>query len=90
MIYTIETSLNLDEVARRNQIHAVLTGSGKPEKYAADAAHVFEAGKYVGYFITADQRILGKREELRRLSGATIFTPGEWLKVFHEAANTNS
>ena len=87
MLYTIETSLNQDEVARKNQIHAVLTGNGKPEKYAADAAHVFEASKYVGYFITTDQRILGKREELRRVSAATIFTPSEWLKVFHEAAS---
>ncbi len=84
MLYTIETSLNLDEVARRKNIHAILTGNGKPEKYAADAAHVFEAGKYGGYFITTDQRILGKREELRHVTPATIFTPSEWLMVFHE------
>lgn len=88
MLYTIETSLNQDEIARKRRIHAVLTGNGKPENYAADAAHVFEAGKYVGYFITTDQRILGKREELRRASAATIFTPSEWLKVFHESVST--
>lgn len=88
MLYTIETSLNLDEVAQKNQIHAILTGNGKPEKYAADAAHVFEAGKYGGgYFITTDQRILDKREELRHVSAATIFTPSEWLNAFHEAEN---
>jgi hypothetical protein len=32
------------------RILAILTGNGSPEKYAADAAHVFEAGKYGGYF----------------------------------------
>lgn len=89
-LYTIETPLNKDEVARKNRIHVVLTGNGKPEKYAADAAHVFEAGKYGGYFITTDQRILDKRKELQLLSASTIFTPNEWLKVFHEAESTNN
>ncbi len=86
MIYTIETSLTPEEIARKIQIHATLTGDGKPEKYAADAAHVFEAGKYVGYFITTDQRIIRKRDELQHLSSATICTPSEWLKIFLEAA----
>ena len=84
MIFTIETSLTPGEVARKVQIHAVLTGNGKAEKYAADAAHVFESGKYGGYFITTDQRILDKREELRHLSPPTILKPSEWLKVFNE------
>lgn len=83
MIFTIETTLTPDEIARKNAIHNILTGNGKPEKYAADADHVFEASKYIGYFITTDQRILDKREELRKVCAATIFTPSEWLKVFH-------
>lgn len=83
MIYTIDTSLNPDEIGRKAKIH-VLTGNGKPEKYAADSEHVFIAGKYLGYFITTDQRILGKRKELKELSSATICTPSEWLQVFHD------
>lgn len=86
MIYTIKTALIPEEEARKARILIILTGNGSPEKYAADAAHVFEAGKYGGYFITTDERILGKRDELRRVSPATIFKPSEWLKVFHEAA----
>lgn len=82
MIYTIQTELNPEEVTRKVRIHAILTGNGKPEKFEADAAHVFEAGKYGGYFITTDQRILGKRDELQAVCVATIFTPSEWLKVF--------
>ena len=82
MPYTLETDLNDDEVKRKAAVHAILTGNGASEKYAADAAHVFEAGKYGGYFITTDQRILGKREELQRASGAVIFIPSEWRRVF--------
>ena len=86
ILFTTRTGLNPKEVATRTRIHTVLTGNGKPENYAADAAHVFEAGKYVGYFITTDRRILDKREELRHVCAATILRPSEWLKVFHEAA----
>ena len=85
MIFTIETDLTPDERRRRTEIHRVLTGNGKPEKYEADARHVFEAGKYIGYFITTDQRILDKRGELRAVCAATIVTPSEWLTIYHAA-----
>lgn len=58
MIFTIETALNADEVAQKAAIHGILTGNGKPEKYAADAAHLFEAGKYVGYFICSSSDLI--------------------------------
>jgi hypothetical protein len=88
MIYTIKTGLTPDEVTQKTKIHNVLTGNGTPEKYVADATHVFEAGKYGnGYFVTTDHRILSKSGELRQVCGATILTPSEWLKVFHEAEN---
>ncbi|HEU0007890.1 MAG TPA: hypothetical protein VFS12_18025 [Terriglobia bacterium] len=86
MIYTIETSLTTNEEARKSKIHVVLTGNGNPEKHAADATHVFDAGKYGGYFITTDQRILSKRKELSGLSPACVLLPSEWLKVFHQTA----
>lgn len=93
MIFTVKTGLTTLEVKRKNEIHKILTGNGKPENYAADAAHVFEAGKYVGYFITTDRRILDKREELRDVCAATILTPSDWLKVFDDtddvSTNTN-
>ena len=85
MIYTIETDLTPEERAQKAEIHRRLTGNGNPEKYAADAAHVFEAGKYIGYFITTDRRILGKRDELRGVCPATVVTPSEWLRIYHEA-----
>ena len=85
MVYTIETSLTLGEQAQKAEIHRILTGNGTPEKYAADSAHIFEAGKYIGYFITADRRILEKRDELRRACAATVVTPSEWLHIYHDA-----
>ena len=86
MIYTIETELVLDEKQQKAKIHGILTGNGKPEKYAADAKHVFEAGKYGGYFITTDNRILDKRVDLKKVCSATILLPTEWLKLFAESA----
>ena len=87
MNYTIETSLTPDEVARRAKIHMILTGDGDPKKYAADAQHIFEAGKYGGYFVTTDRRILNRKSELQAASGALVLTPSEWLRIFHETAD---
>lgn len=87
MIYTINTPLNPNEVRRKAEAHEILTGNGRPEKYAADAEHVFIAGKFGGFFITTDLRILDKRKELGRLCSAIICLPSEWLKVFYDIAN---
>ena len=87
MNYTKKTSLTADERTRQAKIHAILTGNGKPEKYEEDAAHVFEAGKYMGYFITTDKRILRKSQELKGVTPAVILKPTEWLSIFHGAAS---
>lgn len=85
--FSIKTDLTPKEVNRLNRIHAILTGCGKPEKYEADSVHVFEAGKYGGYFVTTDRRILDKRAELNQTSGARILTPCEWLAVYEDDAD---
>ncbi len=86
LIYTIKTTLTEVEIERKTRIHKILTGNGNPDKFAADATHVFEAGKYGGYFITADRRILDKREDLQGISAALIVLPSEWLKIFNETS----
>ena len=60
MLYSLEVGLNQEERERLQNIHSILTGNGKPENHKSDAEHIFEAGKYVGYFITTDERILKK------------------------------
>jgi hypothetical protein len=84
MIYTLDVGLTPPELARKARIQEILTGNGKAENYAPDAAHVFEAGKYAAYFITTDEGILRKRDELRTICAATIVRPSEWLELFHE------
>ena len=85
MNYTKDTALTPNEKRQKEAIHNILTGNGDSEKYKADASHVFEAGKYVGYFITTDRRLLAKRDELRKICPATILTPSDWLRIFNEA-----
>jgi len=79
-IYTLETNLTPQELAKKREIHAILTGNGKPEKMAKDAEHVFENHKYGGYFVTNDYRILKKREEISSISNARIVRPTELLE----------
>ena len=86
--YSIETSLTSAEVAQRVAIHAILTGNGTPAKFAADAAHVFEAGKYHGYFVTMDERILKKKSDLERICAAVIVKPSELLEILHRTSST--
>jgi hypothetical protein len=82
LIFTLKVGRNSEELRKYERIHKEMTGNGKPEKYAADADHIFEAGKYGGYFVTNDERILKKRESLNRLSGAFIVRPSEWQQIF--------
>lgn len=85
LIYTIETDITPAERAQKAAVLRILTGNGNPKNYAADAAHIFEAGKYIGYFITTDRHILDKRDELRKVCPAIVVTPSEWLRIYHEA-----
>jgi len=78
-IFTMETSLTPQELAIKQKIHKILTGNGKPEKMIKDAEHVFESHKYGSYFVTNDNRILKKREEIFNISNARIVRPTELL-----------
>ena len=78
-IQTIETHLTPKENSIRNNIHAILTGNGNPEKMEQDAYHVFESHKYGSYFVTTDNRILDKRDKISKVSNACILKPSELL-----------
>jgi len=84
LIFTIPVGRNSEEQLKFQEIHAEMTGNGKPENYAADADHIFEAGKYGRCFVTNDERILKKRESLTLLSGALIVRPSEWLREYEK------
>lgn len=83
LIYTIETSLTSNEQSGKAKILRILAGNGKPEKMAKDAEHVFEADKYGAYFVTTDERILKKREELKDIVSVHILKPSELLAIIN-------
>jgi len=88
LVYSIQTIPTNPEVQLKAHILRVLAGNGKVEKKIEDANHVFEASKYVGYFITTDKRILKKRDELSKLCSATLVKPSEFIKIWKKYKNT--
>ena len=88
MNFTGSVPLTPEENQRRERVRRVMIGDGNPERYQADADHVFEAGKYgAGYFVTTDHRILSRKAELDAASGAIIVKPSEWLAIYDERAD---
>jgi hypothetical protein len=82
MIHTVPTSLTQSEQEKLAKIHAILIGNGKHKNHLADATHVFKASG--GCFITTDERILGKKVDLKRVCRVVILKPSDWLKAFRE------
>lgn len=83
-IFSIETTLTAEEKSKKQEIWGILTGNGNPEKMKPDSEHVFEAHKYGGYFVTNDQRIINKRENLKNICNAIIVTPCEMVEIINE------
>ena len=84
MIFSIKTSLTTEELQRKTRIHQLLTGNGKPENYEKDSAHIFEASKYGSYFVTTDERILKRRNELARVCILSIIMPSQLIETIEE------
>ncbi|MBI4634379.1 MAG: hypothetical protein HY742_10865 [Deltaproteobacteria bacterium] len=88
LIYTIKTSLTADEVNCKGKIFRILAGNGKPENMVKDAEHIFEADKYSSYFVTTDERILKKKEELKVVVSLHILKPSELLEILDSYKNS--
>jgi hypothetical protein len=83
LIYTITVTLTPAETNRLKRIHEILTGKGKPENVAEDARHIFEAQKYGSYFVTTDERLLDRADEIRTECGVDILRPSQFLGLVH-------
>jgi hypothetical protein len=85
MLFTFPVRPSADEERKRLLVEKIIIGNGKPATYLPDASHVLEAGLHHGYFITNDDRILGKKGKLKEACGVRIVSPIEWLTLYEAA-----
>ena len=83
LVYTTNVTLTPGEKSRLRKIHVILTGNGKRENVEDDARHIFEAQKYGSYFVTTDQRLLKRADEIRTECGVEILRPSQFLGLVH-------
>jgi len=81
LVYTMEVGLNPNEGKMFRRIHEILTGDGKLENVVQDAQHIFEAQKYGSYFVTTDDRLLKKADDIRQACRVEIKLPSEFLEI---------
>jgi len=81
LVHTGEVSLTPVERTMFQTIHAIVTGNGKPESVLDDARHIFEAQKYGAYFVTTDNHLLGRAEQLRHVCSVEVVLPSEFLAI---------
>ncbi len=70
--YTIPSDFTDEEKDLLWRIEKILTGNGKVENIRQDARHIFEANKHGHYFVTTDERILRKKEELYQICSCSL------------------
>lgn len=87
LIFTCDTPLTPDEINKKKEILKILTGNGKAQNMQQDSLHVFEALKYGTYFVTTDQRILKRQEQLHRGFGLHVVKPSKLFKIMQEEEN---
>lgn len=86
-IHSLPVGRTAGEEDMLRKIRALLRGNAAAGKHDADGLHLFEAAKYGGgYFITHDDRMLRKRDDLRALLGPTlkIMTLADFLDIYDE------
>jgi hypothetical protein len=83
-IFTYAVGLNSEEYDRIRRLRDLMQGNAQPGKHRADADHIFEAGKYGGYFITHDGRALSRRKEIESVVGPhfRVVTLADFLSVY--------
>lgn len=75
--------LNLTDVEKQTlaDIETIIVGNGKVAKRKADCFHVFEAQKYGGCFVTADEGIYKHSEHIWQKYRLNIVKPTDFLKL---------
>jgi len=82
LIYTIETDLTQQQLARREEIRSLIRGNAAKGKHEDDADHIFDLDQNGGgYLITTDRRLLSRSEDLFEKCFVTTITPCEYEKL---------
>jgi hypothetical protein len=82
LVYTIETELSPELISKRDEIRTLIQGNAKAGKHKGDADHLFELYKYGGgYFVTTDERLLSRSDELFSRYFITTIKPSEYEKL---------
>ncbi len=81
-VYTIETELTPELLKKREEIRILIQGNAKPGKHKGDADHLFELYKFGGgYFVTTDERLLSRSDELFKKYFITTIKPSDYEKL---------
>lgn len=81
-VYTIETELTPELLNKKDEIRILIQGHAKPGKHKGDADHLFELYKFGGgYFVTTDERLLSRSDELFKKYFITTIKPSEYEKL---------
>jgi predicted nucleic acid-binding protein len=91
MIYSTPVQLTAPEKETHEKVRALIQGNSKSGQHDSDAFHLVESAKYGGrHFITNDQRLLKKANQIWRLLHLKVLAPSEWLAAFNAHAGERS
>jgi hypothetical protein len=82
LIFSEPVDLTDHELERYDKIHAMIQGNAKSGQHDKDAFHLFESAKYGRHFITNDQRLLRKANEIWGILQLRVLRPSEWLAAY--------
>ncbi|MBN3038736.1 MAG: hypothetical protein JW869_04880 [Candidatus Omnitrophica bacterium] len=87
-VTTYDIGLTPEQKTKLEEINKIIAGRGKEEKYHNDALHILISQDSGEYFVTADIRLIDKREEIYKvLPGIKIVKPSEFVKIVEEDKN---
>lgn len=79
LMYTDETELTPELLSRKYEIRILIQGNAKSGKHKGDADHLFELFKFGGgYFVTTDERLLSRSDELFQKYFITTIKPSRY------------
>jgi predicted nucleic acid-binding protein len=83
--YSKAVQLTPMELANIEKLVEHAKGNADLKNIRRDLFHVSEAGKYGGYFITRDKRLLARADKIANFLGVEVVTPSTFLQRVEHA-----